>query len=108
MRANDGLNTEVIYDYIFASLQVREILHIYLTSILPSFAGRKMPTLANKAILIIELGIILDIPANDGLNTEFFLVSMIRIYLTYLNQLHLRFLFLTKKNLKYSSRNLFQ
>ena len=31
-----------------------------------------MPTLANKAILIIELGIILDIPANDGLNTEMF------------------------------------
>ena len=53
-----------------ASLQVTELLHIYPTSIFSFFSGRKMPTLANKAIPIIKLGIIPDIPANDGLNTE--------------------------------------
>ena len=55
-----------------ASLQVIELLHIhvYPTSMFSFFSGRKMPTLANKAIPIIKLGIIPDIPANDGLNTE--------------------------------------
>ena len=53
-----------------ASPQVIELLHIYLTSTFPFFSGRKMPTLANKAKRTIKLGIIPDIPANDGLNTE--------------------------------------
>ena len=61
--ANDGLNTEV---FLLASLQVIDVLNIYLTSIFPLFSGRTMPTLANKAKLIIKLGIIPDIPADDG------------------------------------------
>ena len=66
--ANDGLITEV---FLLASLQVIE-LFIYLTSIFPFFSGRKMPTLANKVKLIIKLGIIPDIPADDGSITEAF------------------------------------